>query len=213
MPQPKRWHKPISWLMWLANSDAPNWFQHRYEFYGLKDKILTAYAVDDGADWQRITKDCWGCYGTGYYTHYSGDKDICYRCYGSGVYATYFVKLHRLRFGGRVFHRPGESQSEAPETEREIIAGRIRHKPKGWKAKLAFAALLVMFDRRKFWRLIKYFAAERRRKITYKIKRWFPVRCHTCKCLMLRKDAQSTLTTGYRTIGVLCGRCSEEVPF
>ena len=148
MPQPKWWHRSVSWLLWLANSDAQNWRQHRFAFYSLKDQILEDHAVEDGLDWQRFEKDCWGCYGTGYYTHYSGDKDICHRCYGSGVYATYYVKLHRLRFGGRVFHRPGESQNHAPETDdREVIAGRIRHKRKGWPSVVAFAVLLVMFNR------------------------------------------------------------------
>ena len=214
MPHPKRWHKPISWLLWLANSDAPNWFHHRHSFYALKDKILSHQAAEVGLDWQRITKDCWGCYGTGYYTHYSGDKDICYRCYGSGVYATYYVKLHRLAFGGRVFHRPGESQSHEPETSREVIHGRIRHKSKGWRAVAAFVVLLAIFDRPKLRRLSRMVATERWRRISNKVKRWLPIRCHACKCLMIRKDAQATLSGyGGKMLGVLCCRCSDEVPF
>lgn len=218
MPQPRWWHRYVSWLLYLANSDAPTWKNYRYAFYGLKDLILNSRAIECGVDWQRFTKPCWSCDGTGYFTHWSGDKELCNRCYASGVYSVYYVKLYRLSFGGRVFHKPGDSQNEKPDNDVEIIDGRIKHRRQGWRAVLAFVVLLAVFDRGKLWMLTRHWSWSRASKVA----RWFwrktPCRCYKCRCLMLRMDAGSSITertdNGVKRIGLLCYRCADdEVPF
>ena len=215
IPQPRWWHRPVSYLLWLANSDAPDWRANRLPFYALKSRLLEKHAEPDSCDWQRIIHECWSCFGTGLYTHYSGNQDTCHKCRGSGEYRRSYIRLYRWKFGGRVFHVPGQRQGFRPDYVdiNDVIPGRIHHQRQGWRAVLAYWILLALFDRKQLrWtcrRSTKNVFVWIHRKVAMQL----PTRCCECGRWMIRKHASAVLTGHRGTIGVLCAGCNKGVPF
>lgn len=167
-------HRIISRLLRHANSRPP---VSRYEFYRMKDEILTSLAEPCGIDWQDVSRICYSCEGTGGLYEPGG----CYKCEGSGVYRHVYVPLHRWRIGGRVFHIPAMSQSWKPEAE-ITVRGRIQHTPSRW----AWSAALLLafrFDRSYARTLLKSAPPIRgvRRRWTAFVC-WLTRRCEQCDC-------------------------------
>lgn len=129
-------------LLGAANSD-PSF--DRESFYDLKDRILERYAKPDGLDYQKISKDCWGCGGTGEYW----DSEPCFKCGGDGVYEVVMVRLLRYKLGGRVFHKP--DWRVAVRSVSPTMYGLVCHKRKR-TCRLAGITLARIFDRHLYWK-------------------------------------------------------------
>lgn len=103
-------------LLHVANQDPPGWL--RVEFYDLKTEILRTHGRRYCPDHvQRITKQCWGCWGSGndvYRPH------PCFRCNGTGLYSCRYIVLERWRLpdgeapeGYREFHVPTDTVAKS----------------------------------------------------------------------------------------------------
>lgn len=136
--------KILSWLLHHANKLGRN-----YNFYQIKNKILTKYGKHICYDVQFIEgKICWSCDGTG---TYEGDDftDTCRNCAGSGMYKNdVWNILAKIQFGKYTFHQPYKRVYKEPEIILGLIINDyISHKPTKY-GKFALNILFLLYDKR-----------------------------------------------------------------
>lgn len=176
----------LAYLLHVANSDP--WFRDR--FYAMKARILRRYATPDGHDLQEIPgKECWSCYGSGAYVHYSGDEDTCRKCDGIGWYRQpRWTKLQRWKLGRYSFHEPiGSGYGLAPLRDwntpgaRNVILGYVRHRDYTTRRVLLATLLLALIFDRELARLIFPELIDRLTIGYPKLQRFNHRRCAICR--------------------------------
>lgn len=189
----------VEWLrlansLHVQGGDYQHW--KHWLFYPFKDEFLTRHAVPDGWDIQILTLPCRSCYQGVFVSECGNYQASCWRCDGTGIYRIDAVKLQRFIFrvqgsefrvqmSQTLFHRPveywrGSTDCADRDCEeqfanikaggREIIYGKILHKAISEReARRAFYRLLIRFDRRRLWMLLRLDARALRLRVEYKI--------------------------------------------